>query len=133
VAGRFGLALAVAGGLGETGASGGAEEGLAFFGRRGSLDISARLSAVGKAQTLVAAFFHLYSLSRDDTDDEMDTFPIVPKNDEKAHREYRTKRVILETYDEMAEAALTGKPDQTRLAPPPAASRVAPPDTRKAT
>jgi len=53
---------------------------------------------------LDAAFFHLYGLSRDDTDYVMDTFPIVRKNDEKAHGEYRTKRVILEVYNAMAEA-----------------------------
>ena len=76
---------------------------------------------------LDAAFFHLYGISRDDTDYVMDTFPIVRKNDEKAHGEYRTKRVILEIYDEMAEAARTGKPYQTRLDPPPADPRVAPP------
>ena len=39
----------------------------------------------------------------------MDTFPIVRKDDEKAHGEFRTKRVILEIYDAMAEAARTGK------------------------
>jgi hypothetical protein len=69
---------------------------------------------------LDAAFFHLYGLSRDDTDYVMDTFPIVRKNDEKAHGEYRTKRVILEIYDEMQEAMRTGRPYQTRLDPPPA-------------
>ncbi len=31
---------------------------------------------------------------------------------------YRTKRVILEIYDEMAESMRTGKPYQTRLDPP---------------
>lgn len=76
---------------------------------------------------LDAAFFHLYGISRDDTDYIMDTFPIVRKNDEKAHGEYRTKRVILEIYDEMAEAIRTGKPYQTRLDPPPASIRVAHP------
>jgi hypothetical protein len=76
---------------------------------------------------LDAAFFHLYGLSRDDTDYVMETFPIVRKNDEKAHGEYRTKRVILEIYDAMAEAARTGKPYQTRLDPPPADPRVAHP------
>jgi hypothetical protein len=74
---------------------------------------------------LDAAFFHLYGLSRDDTDYVMDTFPIVRKNDEKAHGEYRTKRVILEIYDAMAEAARTGEPYQTRLDPPAADPRVA--------
>lgn len=67
-----------------------------------------------------AAMFHLYQLSRDEVDYVMDTFPIVRKNDEKAHGEYRTKRLILEIYDEMAEAIRTGKPYQTRLDPPPA-------------
>jgi hypothetical protein len=74
---------------------------------------------------LDAAFFHLYGLSRDDTNYVMDTFPIVRKNDEKAHGEYRTKRVILEMYDAMAEAARTGEPYQTRLDPPAADPRVA--------
>jgi len=76
---------------------------------------------------LDAAFFHLYGLSRDDTDYVMGTFPIVRKHDEKAHGEYRTKRVILEIYDAMAEAARTGKPYETRLDPPPADPRVAHP------
>ena len=60
----------------------------------------------------------------------MDTFPIVRKNDEKVHREYRTKRVILEIYDEMAVAARTGQPYVTRLDSPPADPRVAHPDRR---
>jgi hypothetical protein len=76
---------------------------------------------------LDATFFHLYGLSRDETDYVMDTFPVVRKNDEKAHGEYRTKRVILQIYDAMAEAARTGKPYQTRLDPPPADPRVAHP------
>lgn len=74
---------------------------------------------------LDAAFFHLYGLPRDDVDYVMDTFPIVRKNDEKAHGEYRTKRVILEIYDAMAQAAATGVPYATRLDPPPADARVA--------
>lgn len=76
---------------------------------------------------LDAAFFHLYGLSRDDTDYVMDTFPIVRKNDEKAHGVYRTKRVVLEIYDAMAKAAHSGKPYATRLGPPPADPRVAHP------
>ena len=49
----------------------------------------------------------------------MDTFPIVRRKDEEKHGDYRTKRVILEIYDAMAEAIRTGKPYQTRLDPPP--------------
>ncbi|MDI7269394.1 MAG: hypothetical protein QME96_15510, partial [Myxococcota bacterium] len=71
-------------------------------------------------------------LASDDVDYIMGTFPIVKKNDEKGHDgDYRTKRVILEIYDAMAEAARTGKPYETRLDPPPADPRVAHPDTRK--
>jgi hypothetical protein len=74
---------------------------------------------------LDAGFFHLYGLSRADVSYVMDTFPIVRKNDEKAHGEYRTKRGILEIYDAMAEAIRTGKPYQTRLDPPAADPSVA--------
>jgi hypothetical protein len=57
---------------------------------------------------LDAAFFHLYGISRDDTAYILDTFPIVKKNDVKAHGEFRTKRVVLEVYDALAESARTG-------------------------
>jgi hypothetical protein len=86
---------------------------------------------------LDAAFFHLYGLSRDDTEYVMETFASydskgnlfagVKGKEVKAHGEYRTKRVILEIYDAMSEAARTGKAYQTRLDPPPADPRVAHP------
>ena len=57
----------------------------------------------------------------------MDTFPIVKREDEAAHGEYRTKRVILEIYDAMQQAIETGQPYQTLLDPPPADPRVAHP------
>ena len=74
---------------------------------------------------LDAAYFHLYGIERDDVDYIMDTFPIVKRKDEAAHGEYRTKRVILEIYDEMAEAVRTGQLYKTRLDPPPADPRAA--------
>jgi len=46
--------------------------------------------------------------------------------DEAAFEEYRTKRVILEIYDEMQTAMETGVPYQTRLDPPPANGWVPP-------
>ncbi len=79
---------------------------------------------------LDAAFFHLYGLASADVDHVMDTFPIVRKNDEKAHSEYRTKRVILEIYDAIATAVRTAEPYQTCLDPPPADSRIAHSDSR---
>jgi hypothetical protein len=104
---------------------------------------------------LDALYFHLYGIARDDVDYIMETFPIVKRKDEAAHGEYRTKRVILELYDEMAGTALIPQPlppqregesdesalevprlagegfrvraFQTRLDPPPADPRVAHP------
>jgi len=49
----------------------------------------------------------------------LETFPIVKKNDEKKHGEYRTKRLILERDDALAAASRTGK-YETPLNPPPA-------------
>lgn len=53
-------------------------------------------------------FFHLYGIERDDVDYIMETFPIVKRKDIAEHGEYRTKRMILEIYDAMAEAEATG-------------------------
>jgi hypothetical protein len=61
---------------------------------------------------LDAAFFHLYGIEREDVDYIMETFPIVKRKDEKAHGEYRTKRVILGIYDAMRRAMETGVPYQ---------------------
>lgn len=69
---------------------------------------------------LDAVYFHLYGIQRDDVAYIMDTFPIVRRKEEDEYGEYRAKRVILEIYDEMAEAMATGTPYQTRLDPPPA-------------
>ncbi|MEI8191436.1 MAG: hypothetical protein WCI75_17115, partial [candidate division NC10 bacterium] len=61
----------------------------------------------------------------------MDTFPIVRRKDEKkCNGDYRTKRVILEIYDAMADAMRTGHPYQTRLDPPPGAPVSTLPDWR---
>ena len=87
---------------------------------------------------LDAAYFHLYlgrseswcndgaddlarffQSPRDAVDYIMDTFPIVKRRDEQQHGEYRTKRVILEIYDAMADVIRTGRPYQTPLNPPP--------------
>jgi hypothetical protein len=67
---------------------------------------------------LDAAFFHLYGVSRSDTDHILDGFKVVRDNDVKAHGEYRTKRAILEIYDALATATATGVPYQSPLGPP---------------
>jgi hypothetical protein len=56
---------------------------------------------------LDAFFFHLYGISRDDTDYILDTFPIVKRKDEEKYGTYRTKDLILAEYDRMAAAGLT--------------------------
>ncbi|RKN08187.1 Eco57I restriction-modification methylase domain-containing protein [Streptomyces radicis] len=68
---------------------------------------------------LDAAFFHLYGLDRDEVEHVMETFPIVKREDEATHGTYRTKDLILDIYDRMAEARVTGTPYQTILDPPP--------------
>jgi len=40
----------------------------------------------------------------------METFPIKKRKDEKKYGEYRTKLIILECYDAMAEVIKTGLP-----------------------
>lgn len=65
---------------------------------------------------------------RDAVDYIMDTFPIVKRKDEETQGEYRTKRVILEMYDAMAESMRSGRPYQTLLDPPPGPSATGLPD-----
>ena len=65
-----------------------------------------------------AAFFHLYGLSRDDTAYILDTFPVLARSEEREHGEYRTKRVVLETYDALATATAQGIPYNSPLGPP---------------
>jgi hypothetical protein len=75
---------------------------------------------------LDALYFHLYGIARDDVDYIMETFPIVKRKDEKQFEEYRTKRVILEMVDQMAEVGgVEGY--QTWLSPGPASPSVAHP------
>ena len=72
---------------------------------------------------LDALYFHLYGIERDDVAYIMDTFPIVKRKDEAAHGEYRTKRVILEMFDQMA-----GLPKMLAPAPKEEHGKIAVPD-----
>jgi hypothetical protein len=56
-----------------------------------------------------AAMFHLYGIERDDVDYILDTFPIVRRKDEQRYGSYRTKELILEYYDRMAECRARGE------------------------
>jgi hypothetical protein len=66
-----------------------------------------------------AAFFHLYGIDHDDVAYIMETFPIVRRKDVHSYGSFRTKELILEVYDAMAEATRTGETYQTILDPPP--------------
>lgn len=76
---------------------------------------------------LDALFLRLFGIPRDDAEYLLDFFDVVRRRDESESGEYRTKRVVLEIYDAMAEAARTGTTYQTRIEPPPADVRVAHP------
>jgi hypothetical protein len=67
---------------------------------------------------LDAAMFHLYGLARDEVEHVMDSFSVVRKYDERDHGEFRTKRLIMEIYDAMADAAARGTIWQSPLDPP---------------
>jgi hypothetical protein len=66
-----------------------------------------------------AAFFHLYGVERDDVNYIMETFPVVKRRDIERYGSFRTKELILQVYDAMAEAARTGGSYKTILDPPP--------------
>ena len=66
---------------------------------------------------LDAAFFHLYGIEREDVNYIMDSFRAFQNNDRD--RFDRTKALILEVYDTIAEAMRTGKPYRTILSPAP--------------
>lgn len=73
---------------------------------------------------LDAAMFHLYGYSRDDVAYVMDTFPIVARKDRQAEGlgdddpNWRTKRLILVKYNELAEHASAGTPYVSPDSPP---------------
>ena len=73
----------------------------------------------GLRAELDAAFFHLYGIERDDVDYIMETFPVVKRRDEQRYGTFRTKELILEVYDAMANAIESDDPYQTILNPPP--------------
>jgi hypothetical protein len=65
-----------------------------------------------------AACFHLYGISRRDAEYIMGTFPVVRDADKRTYGEFRTKRVVLEFYDALAQAERAGCPYVSPLGPP---------------
>jgi hypothetical protein len=68
---------------------------------------------------LDAAILHLYALAREDAEHVLDSFLVIRKYDERDHGEFRTKRLVLAEYDRMMQAAASGSPYRSPLAPPP--------------
>ena len=91
----------------------------------GELDEDRRFLLQSELDAFVAK--EMFGLTGEELSCVLDTFPIVEKRDRKAHSDYRTKRVILEIYDAMVEAARAGKPYKTRPDPLPADPRAAHP------
>ncbi|MCG7285446.1 N-6 DNA methylase [Cellulomonas sp. ACRRI] len=67
---------------------------------------------------LDAAMFVLYGLDRDEVEHVMDSFFVVRKYEQRDHGEFRTKRLILEAYDAMTDAAASGAFYVSPLDPP---------------
>jgi hypothetical protein len=68
---------------------------------------------------LDAAMMHVYGLTRPEVEHVLDSFFVVRKYEERDHGEFRTKRLVLEIYDAMIEAARTGVPYASALEPAP--------------
>jgi N-6 DNA Methylase len=66
-----------------------------------------------------AAMFHVYGVNHEDADYIMGTFPTVREREEKTHGYFRSKKLILELFDLMREAAFSSSPYRTSLTAPP--------------
>ena len=58
---------------------------------------------------------HIYGLTRPEAEHVLDSFPVLRKYEEASpekggYGEFRTKRIVLDLYDQLAEAARTGTP-----------------------
>jgi N-6 DNA Methylase len=61
-----------------------------------------------------AAYFHLFGLGRGEVEHVLDSFFVLRNNEERRHGEFRTRRLVLGVYDQMAEGTFTSP-----LNPPP--------------
>jgi len=69
---------------------------------------------------LDAGFLHIYGLDRVEAEHVLDSFFVTRKYEEKDLGEFRTKRLVLDAYDRMAEAIADGGTGWKPLADPPA-------------
>lgn len=66
-----------------------------------------------------AALFHLYGLTRDETEYVMTTFEGVRKSDEARFGEYRTQRLVLDVFDAIQHAIDVGSSYESFVKPSP--------------
>src|SRR5262249_20991713 len=76
-------------------------------------------NAEGETLEQLTALQRYFPQPRDAVAYILDQFPIVRQKDEQAHGRYRTKERILDIYDAMLAAQLSGQPYETTLEPPP--------------
>ncbi|MEN4422113.1 DNA methyltransferase [Mycobacteroides chelonae] len=69
---------------------------------------------------LDAGLLHIYRLNRAEAEHVLDSFFVVRKYEERDFGEFRTKRLVLEAYDRMAEAIANRGKGWKPLADPPA-------------
>jgi hypothetical protein len=66
------------------------------------LEKDARATARAEIDAVIAR--EVYGLSREELSDILETFPVLKKRDEKGYGDYRTKRLILESYDALSQS-----------------------------
>jgi hypothetical protein len=74
---------------------------------------------------LNACFFHLYGLDVRETEYMLDTFVGLSKFEKKTYGEFRTKRLIVDRFNEMARCVASREVYRSVLDPPPANASVA--------
>ena len=72
-----------------------------------------------RMRQLDALYAILYVLNRSELEMLLEHFKSLEKVEQKKYGSYRTKELILEIYDSMADAIKTGRPYQTILDPAP--------------
>ena len=85
------------------------------------IDEESRIIARAEIDAVIA--HEVYGLSRDELSNILETFPVLKKRDEKAFGDYRTKRLILESYDALVhphEADVIPLPNKSMARPQPA-------------
>jgi hypothetical protein len=80
---------------------------------------------------LDAAMFHLYGLAQAESAYVLDTFASLCKRELATYGEFRTKRLILERYDAIADCVANGTEYNTALDPPPAHPSMAHPESTR--